>query len=158
MDNTHFFSTGTITVPIGFRLFNSLYRKQSEKYSDKCDRGLRQAFDAMRLPPRPDIVTTSGCLKRSAIPSFTMLKIEVNRRPFIVTFNLKFNILWEIPILLYRIFFRLFTIEAIEQSPLIQKQSFQYTPFWIANKAPDGHCREWVLIAFKSPYQSDTSN
>ena len=29
--------------------------------------------------------------------------------------------------------------------------------FWIANKGPDGHCREWVLIAVKSPHQSDTN-
>ena len=33
------------------------------------------------------------------------------------------------------------------RSPLIENQSFQYTPFWIAKNGPDGHCRELVLIA-----------
>ena len=47
MDDTDFFSTETISVPINFRLFaiaHCLYRKQSEKYSAKWDWGFSDAI------------------------------------------------------------------------------------------------------------------
>ena len=47
-DETGFFSTETIAAPIGCRMANWLYFKQSEKYSAKRDRGLMAYSDWTR--------------------------------------------------------------------------------------------------------------
>ena len=48
MNDTGFFSTEKIPVPIGFRLLNCLYRKQSGKYSAKWDPGLTIPYLGIR--------------------------------------------------------------------------------------------------------------
>ena len=59
MDDTDFFSTETIIMPIGFRLFNYLYRKQSERYSAKWDRGLNvHNIDSSKICVKVNILTS----------------------------------------------------------------------------------------------------